>query len=99
MRSTYLVSYDVSDPKRWRRVHQLLRDNGEALHYSVFRCNLSKVEVVTLTATLSEIINHRQDRVMIVNLGPSDGRVKRRIVFLGRANETPEGPDEDALVF
>ncbi len=34
-------------------------------------------------AILTEIIKHDEDRVMIVDLGPVEGRVDESIVFMG----------------
>src|SRR6266496_4283053 len=36
----YLVSYDVSDDNRRRRVMEALKDYGRRVQYSVFECNL-----------------------------------------------------------
>ena len=98
MRSVYLVSYDISDQKRWRKVYRILRDHGDPLHYSVFRCDLSPMENVSLTSALTDVINHSEDRIMIVNLGPSEGRCNDWIVFFGRANETLGPFDGDAVI-
>ncbi|MFO0762685.1 MAG: CRISPR-associated endonuclease Cas2, partial [Byssovorax sp.] len=37
MRHTYVVAYDVCDPKRLRQVHKTMRGFGDALQLSVFR--------------------------------------------------------------
>lgn len=37
----YLVSYDIRDPKRWRKAYQVVRGYGTRLQLSVFRCWLS----------------------------------------------------------
>ncbi len=83
----YLVSYDISDPNRLREVHRTMKGFGRGLHYSVFQCDLTPTGVVELRASLERIINHDKDRVMIVDLGPVKGSIKRRIIFLGRPPE------------
>jgi len=80
----YLVSYDVSDPKRLRVVNKVLKGFGEGLHYSVFRCDLTKKGRVELVGCIEEVINHSEDRVMIVDLGPVGGAVEDRVAFLGK---------------
>lgn len=85
MRNRYIVSYDISDAKRLRRVHRTMRGFGNALQYSVFRCDLSPAERVLLVEALSQVINHREDQVMLVNLGPRDGHVQESLETLGRA--------------
>lgn len=39
--------------------------------------------MIELMAILTEIIKHDEDRVMIVDLGPAEGRAEERIVFMG----------------
>ncbi|HEX8097943.1 MAG TPA: CRISPR-associated endonuclease Cas2 [Pyrinomonadaceae bacterium] len=85
MRTRYIVSYDIADPKRLRRVHRTMRGYGDALQYSVFRCDLSPSERVLLIEALTSIINHREDQVMLIRLGPADGRVCEGIETVGRA--------------
>jgi CRISPR-associated protein Cas2 len=79
----YVVSYDIMDHKRLHQVHRTMKGFGDPIHYSVFRCNLTDRGKVELMAALTEIIKHDEDRIMIVDLGPWDGRVEERIVFLG----------------
>ena len=56
---------------------------GQPLHYSVFRCDLNSKGLVAMVADLEKIINHREDRIMIIDMGPAQGRVEERIRFLG----------------
>ena len=81
--NSYVVSYDIMDQKRLHQVHRTMKGFGDPIHYSVFRCNLTDKGKVELIAALSEIIKHDEDRIMIVDLGPLDGRVEGRIVFMG----------------
>ena len=80
---SYIVSYDIMDPKRLHSVHKTMKDFGDPIHYSVFRCNLTDKGKVELMAALTEIVKHDQDRIMIVDLGPFEGRVEDRIEFIG----------------
>ena len=79
----YVVSYDIMDHKRLYRVHRTIKGFGEPIHYSVFRCNLTPKGKVELLAALFELIKHDEDRVMIVDMGPIEGKVEDRIEFLG----------------
>ena len=85
MRTSYLVSYDIADDKRLRRVHRTMRGFGEPLQYSVFRCVLSPAERILLLEALTPLLNHREDQVMLINLGPADGRGAECIETVGRA--------------
>ena len=75
MRNWYLVCYDIRDPGRWRRVHTAMEGFGTALQYSVFSCDLTLREKVSMIAALAKVINHREDRVMIVDVR-ADGRAR-----------------------
>lgn len=89
MRNRYLVSYDICDDKRLRRVYKAMRGFGNALQYSVFLCDLSPSERILLLEKLTPIINHREDQVMLVNLGPANGQSAERIETLGRGLSAP----------
>jgi CRISPR-associated protein Cas2 len=63
---------------------------GEPVHYSVFRCDLTPKGKVDLVAALLDLIKEDEDRVMIIDMGPVDGRVEDRIEFLGVHKENSE---------
>ncbi len=92
MRTTYLVTYDISDDKRLRAVHRTMRDFGDHLQYSVFECQLTPADLVRCRHLLSEIIHHGEDQVLFVNLGPAQGRGDRVISALGRAYTPIDAP-------
>ncbi len=84
MRTCYIVSYDISDPKRLRHVYRTMRGFGDPLQYSVFRCVLSPSERILLLEALTPLINHAEDQVMLINIGPADGQKAANIETLGR---------------
>lgn len=90
MRQAFIVSYDISDPKRLRRVYKIMQGYGEHLQLSVFRCELDKREMVELRAKLSKAVHHERDQVLFVDIGPVDGRGAGSISSLGRAYLPPE---------
>ncbi len=65
----YLVSYDISDRKRWRRVFKLLKKVGEHLQLSVFLCRLMPARMTRVQARLSGLIDADKDRLLVVELG------------------------------
>ncbi len=85
MRNRYIVSYDIADPKRLRRVHRTMRGFGDPLQYSVFRCDLSATERLLLREALTPLLNQREDQVLLINLGPAAARGAESIETLGRA--------------
>ena len=93
MRRLYIVTYDISDPKRLRRVFRILKGYGEHLQLSVFRCDLTASQRLQLAAKLDQTIEHSEDQVMFVDLGPSDDR-SHTILYVGRPGPSsePRGP-------
>jgi CRISPR-associated protein Cas2 len=79
----YIVSYDIRDSKRWRAVFKLMHGYGEWLQLSIFQCRLSRRRHADLIATLSELIHHKEDHVVLLDLGPAD-TVTPRVVSLGK---------------
>ena len=60
-----LVSYDIADPKRLRRVARVLEDAGERVQKSVFECGLSPGALHALRLRLRRIINPAEDHILI----------------------------------
>ena len=92
MRTSYIVCYDISDEKRLRKVFQKMRNYGDHLQFSVFECQLTATDLARCRAELAEIINHQEDQVLFVSLGPAEGRGDRVITALGRPYATVDGP-------
>jgi CRISPR-associated protein Cas2 len=93
MRQRYLVTYDIADPKRLRRVFKVLKGFGTHLQLSVFSCDLTDLSLVLLKTELMKEIHATEDAVLIVDVGPSDGRGTTAFECLGRGTKPPErGP-------
>lgn len=90
MRQTFVVSYDISCPRRLRRVYRLMRGWGEHIQLSVFRCELNPRELVELRGRLSKIINNVEDQVLFVDVGPVEGRGSTSIRAIGKTYTPPE---------
>lgn len=84
MRRTYLVCYDVSEPKRLQRVHAKMLGYGEPAQYSVFLCELSRKEMALMRADLDEQIDSSADRIMVVDMGVEG---MDRVEFVGARME------------
>jgi CRISPR-associated protein Cas2 len=90
MRQVYIVTYDISDPKRLRQVYRLMLGYGDHLQLSVFECELNSRELVELRHALGELIHHTEDQVLFASLGPVEGRGSESITALGRPYFDPE---------
>lgn len=84
MRNVFFVSYDISDDRRLRQVYRFMRGRGEHVQYSVFRCELSALEKAQLIAGLAEIIDHGADQVLLIDVGPNDGRGRDSVEAVGK---------------
>lgn len=79
----FVVTYDISDQRRWRRVFRLMKGYGEWLQLSVFQCRLSRRRHAEMISLLDGIILHGHDHVVILDVGTADG-VEPRVVSLGK---------------
>ncbi|MCY2946353.1 MAG: CRISPR-associated endonuclease Cas2 [Planctomycetota bacterium] len=98
MRFSYLIAYDIVEPKRWRKVYRILRGVGDPIQYSLFHAELSKMERVLLLEKLLPWINEAHDRLMLVNLGVAqDGFLdEKRIEWYG--SELLSCPDQGPYI-
>ncbi len=87
---TYLVAYDISDPKRLRRVAKACEDFGLRRQYSVFFCRLAAVDVVRLKTRLYDVIDLDHDQVLFI---PLCERCASAIESLGRPTEPYDARD------
>ena len=65
MRKWHLVSYDIRDEARLRRVARLIEGYGERIQYSVFRCRLDPVELERLRWELARVTESADDLLII----------------------------------
>lgn len=74
-------------------MHEVAKDFGYALQYSVFICDLTRLELVRLRAALLSEINNAHDSVAIMDLGPATRRGTECIEFIGARPSFPaDGP-------
>ncbi len=83
----YIVTYDIADDRRWRRVFKLMRGYGRWLQLSVFQCRLSARRRAEMARRLEQVIHDRNDHVLILDLGPAD-KVEPRVESLGKSFES-----------
>lgn len=83
MLDTYLVCYDIREPKRLRNVFKIMRGFGDHLQLSVFRCELSEANKARMLMVLQPALKHDEDQVLIFRLGPLDGTYTIQVDCLG----------------
>lgn len=79
----YIVTYDIADDKRWRRLFKLMHGYGEWLQLSVFQCRLSRLRQAELVQRIESILDREKDHLLMVDLGPAEG-VRPRVLSIGK---------------
>ena len=92
MRRNYIVTYDICNDKRLRKVFKTCKGYGVHLQYSVFECDLTPMEKAQFEAKLLEIINNDEDQVLLVDLGPASQRGERVVSSLGQTYSKFDAP-------
>ena len=86
-RRRYLIAYDISEPRRLRRVCKTMEEYGERLQYSVFICDLSRTELVHARAKVEQEMELAEDSVVIVDLGDAQ---TAKFTFIGQRRPLPD---------
>ena len=87
---SWLVAYDISDPKRLRKVARACEDYGYRKQLSVFLCRLSATDIVKLRNRLYDIIDLGEDQVLFIPLCP---KCVTAIEAIGRPTEAADAKD------
>jgi CRISPR-associated protein Cas2 len=92
---SYLVCYDISDPKRLRKVARACEDYGYRKQFSVFLCRLSATDFVKLRNRLYDIINLSEDQVLFI---PLCAKCAAGMEAIGRPTEAADAKDTVVVV-
>jgi CRISPR-associated protein Cas2 len=87
---SYIVAYDIADPKRLRKVARCCEDFGYRKQFSVFLCRLSATDFVRLRSRLYDMINREKDQVLFI---PLCGKCVSQIETIGRPTEAADAKD------
>jgi len=79
----FIVTYDIADQKRWRRVFKAMQGYGDWIQLSVFQCRLSARRRAELGSRMRELIKSGEDHVILVDVGPAD-KIDLAIESIGR---------------
>ena len=52
----WMIAYDISDHRQRRLIHDILKDHGWRVQFSVFECNLSKRQQQNLRNQLRKVM-------------------------------------------
>ena len=92
---SYLVCYDIADPKRLRKVARLCEDFGYRKQYSVFLVRVSATDYVRQRTRLYEAIDLQLDQVLFI---PLCGKCSQGFESLGKPTDPPESKDVVVVV-
>jgi CRISPR-associated protein Cas2 len=82
-----VVSYDIRDDKRRRKIMKAVEDFGTRIQYSVFECQLLPSEFKKLKKRLQPYVRDAQDSVRFYFIGADD---VPRIQVLGGGKVTED---------
>jgi CRISPR-associated protein Cas2 len=85
----FIVTYDIADPKRWRRMFKAMHGYGEWLQLSVFQCRLSPLRRAELETRLRELVKNGEDHVLLIDVGPAD-RIELAMESIGKTVQKME---------
>ncbi len=86
---TYIVTYDIADSRRLRRVFKTMKGFGEWLQLSVFQCRLSRRRHAELETKLRELVTDGEDHVLVIDIGPAD-KTDIAVTSIGKTFSTIE---------
>lgn len=95
MRTVTLICYDISNPKRLREVFEICREFGDHLQYSIFCARLTAMSRAELISRLTGVMHHRDDRILLIRLGPDSDETAARFEGLGR--QWVPNPDDPTI--
>ena len=90
IRKRYLFSYDITDDKRRNKVFKALVGLGDHVQFSVFICELNDKELQAAKGKLSELINHRDDQVLVFDMGSTEREMDLFLSTIGQDLEISE---------
>jgi len=83
----YLVTYDISSPKRWKKVFKTLKNTGLNVQLSCFEVDMGKNEIDKLVMELQKLIDWQDDSIYFF---PISNFAEGMTVKLGKNEEINE---------
>lgn len=92
----YVVSYDISNDRRRRKIAKELENYGTRVQYSVFECNLTRTRYGKLFKRLSELMLEEEEGS--VRIYEICANCEKKIVTIGIADGKRDFEDEEVVV-
>jgi len=88
MKRNWLVLYDISNPKRLRKVAKLLEGEGLRVQKSLFECTWDDAHGILVEDKLKEIVDAQKDYILLIPRCESD---MQRMIKIGKgSNVVPD---------
>jgi CRISPR-associated protein Cas2 len=87
---SWIVAYDISDPKRLRKVARACEDYGYRKQLSVFLVRVSATDFIKLRTRLYDIIDLDEDQVLFF---PITDACLRQVEAIGRPTDAHDKND------
>jgi len=88
----FVISYDIQNDRRRTKLHKALKNYGAWIQYSVFECDLNKVEYLRLRHQLDKLVQaDSEDSLRVYQLCED---CKRKIERIGGIMP----PDHDVII-
>jgi CRISPR-associated protein Cas2 len=85
----WVVSYDIADDKRRRKVVKVMEGYGRRVQFSVFECELNQTKLNRMERALKKAIHPEEDSIRFYPLNKAD---IEGIRLLGTATLEPPKP-------
>lgn len=86
----WIVCYDITNDKRRRKVFDILKSYGLPAQYSVFECDITAHQQMTLQGKLRRVIDDEEDDIRFYPLNEAD---VNKIKWLGHKAKINRLPD------
>ncbi|KLO24724.1 CRISPR-associated endonuclease Cas2 [Marinitoga sp. 1155] len=63
---SYIISYDIQEDKKRRKISKILANYGRRIQYSVFYLNIPEKELYHILMKINPHINKKNDSIIII---------------------------------
>lgn len=88
----WIVTYDIREPRRLRRIHRYMKGEGIPVQYSVFWVLASDVQMSSIVGNLKQLMDQRCDDIRAYKLPERTDHVMIGRPLLAEGIFLPDGP-------
>lgn len=91
----WIICYDIRDDKRRTKVVKVMESYGIRAQYSVFECDITEKQQMTMKGELKKVIDNDEDDIRFYPLNVAD---IKRVQTLGNKTRVHIGKDKTHIV-